>query len=51
MNSYLLVLLMFLLLGGGFAQTPAGVAINTTGWIPFPLAAFKEMKGTALDMS
>jgi hypothetical protein len=31
--------------------TPAGIVLDTKGWIPFPLSSYEEMKGTALDMS
>ncbi len=34
-----------------FSQLPVGVVLSTKDWIPFPLSAFDEVKGTALDMS
>jgi hypothetical protein len=34
-----------------FPQLPEGVTLDTSGWIPFPLSSYGEMKGTVLDMS
>ncbi len=50
MRSIVLMLLCFASLN--IAQTlPEGVTLDTSDWIPFPLSAYEEMKGTALDMS
>jgi hypothetical protein len=56
MKSYILsiVLITILFIACKKEQqpaTPAGIVLDTRGWIPFPLSSYEEMKGTALDMS
>ena len=50
MRSIVLMLLCFASLN--IAQSlPKGVTLDTSDWIPFPLSAYEEMQGTALDTS
>jgi hypothetical protein len=56
MKTHVIVLLLLILILPACKEeqpgvTPAGVVLDTSGWLPFPLSSFDEMKGTALDMS
>lgn len=48
----MIVITLLTLAQPGFTQTlPPAVTLDTSNWLPFPLASYEEMQGTALDMS